>query len=623
MRPLKGHVRPGVRSFHGPGNVTGETAKLEGWRIIKEMLRHIWPREQPSLKARVVIALGLLVGAKLANVQVPFFFKYAVDYFNNLPSLSTPEGTIITMGTALLLGYGAARLSSSFFNELRNAVFAKVAQSSIRRVAKSTFLHLHSLDLSYHLSKQTGAMSRAVDRGTRGINFILSALVFNIFPTALEVSMVSGILAYKFGPSYAALAVGTITLYGALTLWITQWRTKFRVDMNKADNEAGSKSIDSLINFETVKYFNNEHYEAEVYDKILSKYQSASLKTTTSLSLLSFTQSAVFSVALTAVMIMASQGITQGTMTVGDLVMVNGLLFQLSIPLNFLGSVYRDIRQALVDMQNMFNLLSLHPGIEDKPGAPAIHCCPETSTVTFENVYFGYDKERTILNGLSFRVPAGKKVAIVGGSGSGKSTIVRLLYRFYDPMEGRVLIGDQDIKDLSLTSVRKTIGVVPQDSVLFHNSIYYNVAYGRLNASRDEVMDTIKLADLQTAIEHMPNKYETQVGERGLKLSGGEKQRVAIARAVLKGSPILVYDEATSSLDSITEQNILSAMQEIIRGKTSIFIAHRLSTVVDADEIFVLGEGKVIEHGSHSELISSPSSLYSELWARQYTQGFP
>lgn len=608
-----------IRSFHGNAVIHDKSPKLNGWKIIREMVRHVWPRDKPWLKIRVVTALGLLVGAKLVNVQVPFFFKHAVDYFNKLPDLSTPENTIMTVGTALLLGYGAARLGSSLFNELRNAVFAKVAQTSIRSVAKSTFLHLHSLDHAYHLSRHTGAMSRAVDRGTRGINFVLSALVFNVFPTLFEVSLVSGILTYKFGLSYALVTVGTLSVYAAFTLGVTQWRTKFRVQMNKADNEAGSKAIDSLINYETVKYFNNETYESNEYDKALALYEKAALKTTTSLSVLSFGQSATFSVALTALMVMASQGVVSGTLTVGDLVMINGLVFQLSIPLNFLGSVYRDIRQSLIDMQQMFDLLSLNSSIKEKSGAPALHLKSDAATVTFEDVTFSYTPEKNILNGLSFRAPAGKKLAIVGGSGSGKSTIVRLLYRFYDPSMGRVLVGDQDIRDVTLDSLRRQLSIVPQDSVLFHNTIRHNIAYGRLEASDEEVMAASQMANLHYSVLNMPMQYETQVGERGLKLSGGEKQRVAIARAVLKGSPILVYDEATSSLDSITEQNILGAMDRVIKGKTSIFIAHRLSTIVDADEILVLGDGRVMERGTHSQLIQRPSSFYAELWAKQNT----
>ncbi|KAL5457594.1 hypothetical protein EMCRGX_G034868 [Ephydatia muelleri] len=596
--------------------VTDEKGTVS-WKVMKEMMKYVWPKDEASLKARVVFAIGLLVGAKVLNVAVPIIFKYVVDYYNKLPSMVTTEGAIITLGTALILGYGGARLGASLFSELRNAVFAKVAQNSIRKLSKTTFQHIHSLDLSFHLSRQTGAISKALDRGTRGLNFILTAMVFNVFPTIFEISLVAGILSYRCGLSYALVSLGTIFSYAAFTFAVTQWRTKFRVQMNKADNEAGAKAVDSLINYETVKYFNNERFEAEQYDKLLARYEDGALKTTTSLSVLNFGQSAIFSVALTAIMLMASQGLTAGTMTVGDLVMVNGLVFQLSIPLNFLGSIYRDVRQSLIDMQNTFNLLELQSAIKEKPGAPALILTPDSTTVTFEDVVFGYDSNRLILNGVSFRVPAGKKIGIVGGSGSGKTTIVRLLYRFFEPSSGRILIGDRDIRDVTVDSLRRNIGFVPQDPVLFHNTIYFNVAYGRLDAPKEEVMGAIKAAKLQESIEKMPQKYETQVGERGLKLSGGEKQRVAIARAVLKGAPILAYDEATSSLDSITEQTILGTVRNITKDKTSIYIAHRLSTIMDADKIFVLNEGKVHESGTHSQLVSNPASLYAEMWAKQ------
>jgi ATP-binding cassette subfamily B (MDR/TAP) protein 7 len=603
--------------FGAFSHIDGRELDLKFWPIIKEMVGHIWPKEHPSLKARVVGALGLLVGAKLLNVQVPFFFKYAVDYLGNPVNFNTPQGTIVTMATALILGYGAARISASGFNEMRNAVFSKVAQSSIRRVAKRTFLHLHSLDLSFHLSRKTGDLFRAVDRGTRGINFILSALVFNIFPTIFEVGLVSAILAVKCGWTFAACSISTIALYTILTFAVTQWRTKFRVQMNKADSEGGTKAIDSLLNFETVKYFNNEKYEAEEYDRSLAKYEAASLKTTVSLALLNFSQQAVFGAALTSIMLLASNGIMQGTMTVGDLVMVNGLLFQLSVPLHFLGTVYREVRQALVDMQSMFNLLNINAGVTDSPGARQLTLPVENATVKFEDVRFGYTDDRMILNGLSFEASAGKKLAIIGGSGSGKSTIIRLMYRFFEPMDGRVLVGGVPVNEATLNSLRRQFAIVPQDCVLFNDTIYHNVSYGNLLADRSEVEEAANLAGLTEAIGRMPKGWETQVGERGLKLSGGEKQRVAIARAILKNAPILVYDEATSSLDSITEKQILDDMQKVTHNKTSIFIAHRLSTIQDADEILVLEDGRVAERGNHTQLLLNPRSRYSELWHNQ------
>ncbi|MED6247827.1 ATP-binding cassette sub- B member 7, mitochondrial [Ataeniobius toweri] len=512
---------------------------------------------------------------------------------------------------------GASRACSALFNELRNTVFGKVAQSSIRRIARNVFLHLHNLDLGFHLSRQTGALSKAIDRGTRGISFVLSALVFNLGPTVFEMALVSGILYYKCGGQFAAVALGTLSAYTIFTILVTQWRTRFRIEMNKADNAAGNAAIDSLLNYETVKYFNNEKYEAERYDEFLKIYESSSLKTTSTLAMLNFGQSAIFSVGLTAIMLLASNSIAAGTMTVGDLVMVNGLLFQLSLPLNFLGTVYRETRQALIDMNTLFTLLSVDTKIKEKDLAPPLIVTPQDATIRFEDVYFEYLEGQKVLNGVSFEVPAGKKVAIVGGSGSGKSTIVRLLFRFYEPQQGNIYIAGQNIREVSLDSLRKALGVVPQDAVLFHNTIFYNLQYGNINATAEEVYQVARLAGLHDAILRMPHGYDTQVGERGLKLSGGEKQRVAIARTILKNPPILLYDEATSSLDSITEENILSSMKGIVKDRTSMFIAHRLSTVVDADEILVLNQGKVAEQGSHHTLLANPGSLYGELWNAQ------
>uniref|UniRef100_A0A1A8RJR0 Iron-sulfur clusters transporter ABCB7, mitochondrial n=2 Tax=Nothobranchius rachovii TaxID=451742 RepID=A0A1A8RJR0_9TELE len=601
-----------------PQNVLKE---VNSAKILSAMLSYVWPKDRPDLRARVAISLGLLAGAKLTNVVVPFMFKYAVDELNQMSghmlNLNDAPSTVATMATAMLIGYGVSRTCSALFNELRNTVFGKVAQSSIRRIAKNVFLHLHNLDLGFHLSRQTGALSKAIDRGTRGISFVLSALVFNLGPTVFEMGLVSAILYHKCGGQFAAVALGTLSAYTLFTILVTQWRTQFRIEMNKADNAAGNAAIDSLLNYETVKYFNNEKYEAERYDEFLKIYESSSLKTTSTLAMLNFGQNAIFSVGLTAIMLLASKSITAGTMTVGDLVMVNGLLFQLSLPLNFLGTVYRETRQALIDMNTLFTLLSVDTKIKERNLAPPLRVTPQEATIRFEDVYFEYLEGQKVLNGVSFEVPAGKKVAIVGGSGSGKSTVVRLLFRFYEPQRGNIYIAGQNIRDLSLDSLRKALGVVPQDAVLFHNTIFYNLQYGNIHATPEEVYQVARLAGLHDAILRMPHGYDTQVGERGLKLSGGEKQRVAIARAILKNPPILLYDEATSSLDSITEENILSSMREMVKDRTSLFIAHRLSTIVDADEIIVLSQGKVAERGSHHTLLSTPGSLYAELWNAQ------
>uniref|UniRef100_A0A3P9IUL2 Iron-sulfur clusters transporter ABCB7, mitochondrial n=1 Tax=Oryzias latipes TaxID=8090 RepID=A0A3P9IUL2_ORYLA len=601
-----------------PKNVLKE---VHSAKILSAMLSYVWPKDRPDLRARVAVSLGLLAGAKLTNVMVPFMFKYAVDELNQMSghmlNLNDAPSTVATMTTAVLIGYGVSRAGSALFNELRNTVFGKVAQSSIRRIAKNVFLHLHNLDLGFHLSRQTGALSKAIDRGTRGISFVLSALVFNLGPTVFEMFLVSAILYYKCGGEFAAVALGTLSAYTIFTILVTQWRTRFRIEMNKADNEAGNAAIDSLLNYETVKYFNNEKYEAERYDGYLKLYESSSLKTTSTLAMLNFGQSAIFSVGLTAIMLLASKGIAAGNMTVGDLVMVNGLLFQLSLPLNFLGTVYRETRQALIDMNTLFTLLNVDTKIKEKDLAPPLAVTPQDATIRFEDVYFEYMEGQKILNGVSFEVPAGKKVAIVGGSGSGKSTIVRLLFRFYEPQQGNIYISGQNIRDVSLESLRKALGVVPQDAVLFHNNIFYNLQYGNINATPEEVYQVARLAGLHDAILRMPHGYDTQVGERGLKLSGGEKQRVAIARAILKNPPILLYDEATSSLDSITEENIMTSMKEMVKDRTSVFIAHRLSTIVDADEILVLSQGKVAERGTHQALLGTPGSLYAELWNAQ------
>ncbi|CAH8608801.1 unnamed protein product [Schistosoma margrebowiei] len=507
---------------------------------------------------------------------------------------------------------------------------------------------MHNLDLSYHLGRRTGALGKAIDRGARGINFILTAMVFNLFPTTFEVAVVTGILYYKYGVAASTIALSCIAAYTAFTFAVTRWRTQFRVQMNKADGRAASQATDSLINYETVKYFNNEEREAELYDKLQAQYEEASIRTTTSLAVLNFGQAAIFSVGLAATMIAVANQVTSGitdpataahvleatgisslakSLTVGDLVLVNGLLFQLSIPLNFLGTVYREVRQSLIDMSTMFTLLELAPTVRSLPNAPNIHIDRSNSSVEFRDVKFTYytkDPKDSLLkpgkficDGLSFKVEPGQRVAIVGESGTGKSTIVRLVYRFFDVSSGSVLVGGQDVRSVNLESLRHAIAVIPQDTVLFHNTIFYNLQYGNLKATPEEVYEAARLSNVANAIERMPHGYDTQVGERGLKLSGGEKQRIAIARALLKKAPILVYDEATSSLDSITEHTILQRLAEVTPGITSLVIAHRLSTIIDADEILVLRNGRVSERGTHSSLLSQPDSYYRQLWDQQ------
>lgn len=594
--------------------------------MIRGMLEYVWPKDNQMIRNRVMLSLSLLFGAKMVNVTVPFLFKYAVDEINTatvtpagdaLLGMATVPQALGTTAFSLLLGYGVARATAACFNELRNAVFAKVAQHSIRKLACNVFIHLHNLDLSFHLGRQTGALSKTIDRGSRAINFVLSAMVFNIVPTIFELTLVSTILGLKGGLAFTGLAWSCVGVYAAFTLAITQWRTKFRVYMNKAENEAGNKAVDSLINYETVKYFNNEKYELEKYDVSLKKYEEASLKTASSLAVLNFGQHAIFSAGLSVIMIMAANQIAKGQMTVGDLVMVNGLLFQLSIPLGFLGSVYREVRQALIDMQTMFTLMTVQSRIKETPKAPALICDAKSATIDFNDVSFKYINGKPIFNNLSFSIPAGKKIGIVGGSGSGKSTMVRLLFRFFEPQSGSIKVAGQNIRDIDLASLRRAIAIVPQDCVLFHDTIFHNLHYGDLSKSHEKVYEASKMAELHESVQTWPKGYETQVGERGLKLSGGEKQRVAIARVILKDSPIIVFDEATSSLDSITEHAILQALKAATVGRTSICIAHRLSTVADADEILVLEHGAVSERGTHAQLVSNPHSLYSKLWDKQ------
>lgn len=587
------------------------------WAIMKEMTRYLWPKDDWGTKLRVSLAISLLIGAKVLNVQVPFYFKSIVDSMNI--DVAAVGGTATAVAGAMILAYGASRIGATVFQELRNAVFASVAQNAIRKVACNVFDHLLRLDLTFHLSKQTGGLTRALDRGTKGISFILSSMVFHVLPTALEISMVCGILTYNYGAKFAALTVLTMVSYTAFTIWTTAWRTKFRRQANAADNKASTVAVDSLINYEAVKYFNNEKFEVARYDKALGQYEKNSIKVATSLALLNSGQNIIFSSALTGMMYLAANGVAEGTLTVGDLVMVNQLVFQLSVPLNFLGSVYRELRQSLLDMETLFNLQKVNANIKEKAGAKPL-VLSKGGEIKFENVNFAYHPNRPILRDLSLTIPAGKKVAVVGPSGCGKSTLLRLLFRSYDVQGGRVLIDDQDIRDVDLESLRRSIGVVPQDTPLFNDTVEHNIRYGSINATHEEVVAVAKRAHVHNTIQSFPDGYETKVGERGLMISGGEKQRLAVSRILLKDPPLLFFDEATSALDTHTEQALMMNINSILRerGRTSVFVAHRLRTIFDSDLIIVLKEGHVAEMGTHRELIDR-DGVYAELWSAQET----
>jgi len=582
----------------------------EGLRALKGLGPYLWPRDSIELRVRVVLAMALLIAGKLVNITVPLFYKQAVDALSGAGT----AGAVIAVPVGLILAYGLARVTSQGFNELRNGVFAKVAQRAVRRIALSAFRHIHSLSLRFHLDRRTGGLARAVERGIAGIEFLLSFMLFNVIPTLFEILVVSAILWRLYNWQFAAVTLATIVTYIGFTFIITDWRVRFRREMNERNSEANTKSVDSLLNYETVKYFANEEHEAQRYDRALQAYERAAVKSETTLALLNVGQGAIIASGLIGIMLLAGQGVAAGAMTVGDFVLVNAYLIQLYMPLNFLGMVYRNIKQSLTDIEQMMGLLKIRPEIEDRPGAPAL--AVKRGMVAFRNVDFRYDPRREILRDVDFAVPPGARVAIVGPSGAGKSTIARLLFRFYDVTDGAIEIDGQDIRDVTQDSLRRAIGVVPQDTVLFNDTIYYNIAYGRPGAGRAEIEEAARLAHIHDFIAALPDGYQTMVGERGLKLSGGEKQRVAIARVILKAPKILVFDEATSALDTKTEREIQASLAEVAAGHTTLAIAHRLSTVVDADQILVIEAGRIVERGHHRELLAR-GGVYAEMWARQ------
>ena len=586
-----------------------------GWHTIQRVLPYLWPAGEAWVKRRVVLALLLLLAAKVVSVATPFFYKAAVDALAG----EAPSAALLLALSAvgLTVAYGVARLGAVGFGELRDAVFVRVGQRALRKLALETFTHIHRLSMRYHISRKTGGLSRIIERGVKGVDFLLRFMLFSIGPLILELSMVAVLFALLFGIWYMVAVVVTIALYVIYTFRITEWRVQIRRQMNDQDTDANQKAIDSLLNFETVKYFGAERREASRYDGAMAAYEGLAVKTGQSLSVLNFGQATIITTGLVIVMVMAAQGVQAGVLTVGDFVMVNAYMIQITMPLNFLGTVYREIRQALVDMGQMFALLAQPAEVTDKPGARALQVTG--GAVEFDHVTFGYDPDRQILRGISLRVAPGERVALVGPSGSGKSTIGRLLFRFYDVTGGAVRIDGQDLRDITQDSLHGQIGVVPQDTVLFNDTVYYNIAYGRPEASRLEVEAAARAAKIHDFIQSLPAGYETTVGERGLKLSGGEKQRVGIARTLLKNPPILLLDEATSALDTQTERDIQDSLREMGQGRSVITIAHRLSTIADSDRIVVLEDGRIVEQGSHEMLLAN-GGRYAAMWARQSSE---
>ena len=591
---MRGHSRSNL-PVPGP-------AEASDWRVVRKLIPYLW-----EYKVRVIAAMSALVAAKVANVGVPLLLKQIVDSLDRTTAA-------LTVPLMLLVAYGALRLSTTTFTELREFLFAKVTQRAVRNIALQVFRHLHALSLRFHLARQTGGLTRDVERGTRGISTLISFTLFSIFPTLIEIGLVSAIMIVRYDWTFIAITVVALVLYIVCTIGITEWRTGFRRQMNELDSRANTRAIDSLLNYETVKYFGNEEFEARRYDESLQRWERAAVKSQTSLSALNISQSAIIAIAVTLIMWRATAGVVAGRMTIGDLVLVNAFMIQLYIPLNFLGVIYREIRQALADMERMFALAAEHTEVADAPGA--LPLVVGGGEVRFDHVNFSYETNRQILFDVSFVIPAGRTVAVVGPSGSGKSTLARLLYRFYDVSGGRLLVNGQDVRSVRQASLRAAIGIVPQDTVLFNDSIEYNIAYGRPGAGKGEIVAAAQMAQIHDFVSGLPEAYGTPVGERGLKLSGGEKQRVAIARAILKDPRILIFDEATSALDSKSEKAIQAELRRIAQDRTTLTIAHRLSTIVDADEILVLDQGRIVERGTHIALLAA-NGVYARMWRLQ------
>ena len=587
--------------------------KRNDWNTLKRLIPYLW-----EYRWRVLLALLLMVGAKLANIGVPLLLKQLVDAMNVKPGSAQ---ALLVVPVGLLLAYGLLRLATSVFTELRELVFSKATEGAARSIALRVFRHLHSLSLRFHLERQTGGMTRDIERGTRAVHSLVSFSLYSILPTLIEVSLVLGILAVKFDAGFAVITGVALVAYIAFTVTVTEWRTELRREMNRLDSVAHSRAVDALLNYETVKYFNNEGYEARRYDARLQEYRKAAIKSQSTLSLLNSGQQLIIATALVAMLWRATQGVADGRLTIGDLVMINAFMIQLYIPLNFLGVLYREIKQSLTDLDKMFTLVDMPREIEDRADAAQLRIDHGLPAIRFEDVSFAYDPARPILHRVSFEVPPGKTVAVVGPSGAGKSTLARLLYRFYDVQQGRISIDGQDIRDVTQDSLRRAIGIVPQDTVLFNDTVAYNIGYGDTDADQEAIVRAAKAARIHDFIERTPKGYATMVGERGLKLSGGEKQRVAIARALLKNPPIMVLDEATSALDSATERAIQAELRQVADNKTTLVIAHRLSTVVDAHEILVLDHGRVVERGTHAQLLARQGQ-YAEMWALQQSRDF-